>query len=211
MFVIVYNNSVILGPMRWNRFRFENEIQEECDFSVSLLDRNDNLDAVIVSDNIQILPVQGTENPQFNPKIEFLNGPFWEFTDKSAIQSYRVESLPIDAVKNMLKEQVAVERWNKENSGTKITLNDVEYSFGTDKETRSILQNAVSHLDGINWKHDRDTWILMTKENIQNTLSGILSYVQSCFDWEFNKIQEIDACETLKELDSVIIVDTKVD
>lgn len=207
MFVIVHNNNVILGPMRWNRFRFENEIQEECDFSVTLQDKNDDLMPVFVSEEIKILPVQGTQDPEFNPKIEFLNGPFWEFTSLAAIQSYRVEPLPIDAIKNSLKDQVSAERWRKENSGIIVSIGGTEYKFNTDKETRLVLQNASVNLDSINWKQDRETWMQLSSADVQSVLSTILSHVQSCFDWEFTKIQEIDACVTREELVAVVITE----
>lgn len=205
MFVIIYQNSVILGPMRWNRFRFENEIQEECEFSVTLPDVNNA--PIVVSDEIIILPIQGTPTPEFNSKVEFLNGPFWEFTDSVAIMSYSVEPLEINAVKNMLKEQVTTERWNKENAGVQVTLNTISYNFPTDRETRTIFQNAILNLDTINWKLDRETWIPLTKPDIQTILNTLLNYVQSCFDWEFTKFNEIDACTTLAELDAIVIVE----
>lgn len=207
MFVIVYNNSVILGPMRWNRFRFENEIQEECGAPVTLADRNDDFSPVIISGEIKIIPVQGAPNPDFNPKIEFLNGPFWEFTDTEATQSYQVERLAIDAVKNMLKESVTAERWKKENSGVKVSIAGTEYSFRTDKETRVVLQNAATNLTSVNWKHDRETWSTLSSEDVQNVLASVLTHVQSCFDWEYTKFQEIDACTTHEELDSVVIIE----
>ena len=209
MFVIVYNNSVILGPMRWNRFRFENEIEEECELSVTLQDKNENFDPITVSDEIQILPIQGTQNPEFNPKIEYLHGPFWEFTDTNAIMSYRVEQLPLDAVKNFLKAETANERWNKENAGTKVTIGGTEYTFKTDKETRSLLSNQVGNPNGINWKISSDTWVTMTQEDVVHVLGEVLSYVQSCFDWEYSKVQEIDACLTGEQLDSVVIAEPK--
>lgn len=209
MFVIVYKESVILGPMRWNRFRFENEIQEECGVSVVLPNRNDELEAISVDDDIKILPVQGTPDPTFNSKIEMLNGPLWQFTDTHAIMSYRVMSLPIDAVKSQLKEKASSERWNKENSGVNITLNGVEYKFRTDKETRAILQNASSNLDSINWKQDADTWLQLSNQDVKGILTQVLQHVQSCFDWEFAKFQEIDACVTHKELDAIVITEAQ--
>lgn len=205
MFVITYNNNVILGPMRWNRFRFENEIQEECEVSVTLENRNDEMVPVIVSNEIKILPVQGTPEPNYNSKIQFLNGPFWQFTDTHAIMSYRPEYLSIEAVKNTLKEKTAAERWKKENAGVTVSLNGVEYKFSTSKENRALLQSLVS--TGANWKFDRDTWVQFTSAQIQVILNSVLSYVQECFAWEFYKIAEIDQCTTLQQLDAIVIAE----
>lgn len=204
MFVIVYNNSVILGPMRWNRFRFENEIQEECDFSCTLPDRNDQLAPITVSSSIKILPVELLPDPEYNSRIQILNGPFWEFMETKAIGSYQPEYMQLDAAKNLLKAEVAAERWNKENAGVLISINENQYSFSTDKETRATLQSS-SNLDGVNWKLAEDNWVQLTKEETQSVLNQILAYVQACFDWEFNKLEEIYACATLEQLSAIVV------
>ena len=182
MFVIVHDNTVILGPMRWSQYKFQNTIFEECEVSATLSATNDNLDPITVSDNIKILPVQGTQNPEFNPAIEMLNGPFWVFTDTVATMSYRVESLPLDAAKNFLKDRVAGERRKKEKAGKKVTLNGVEYNFDTDRET--------------------------TQAEVQTVLNAVLAYVQTCFDWEYTKLQDINNCTTL---DQVVAFSTQLD
>lgn len=206
MFVIVYNNSVIMGPMRWNRFRFQNELLETCEVEMTLLDKNDNLEPLIISENIQILPVQGTPNPQYNPRTEFLNGPFWEFTESAAISSYRVEPLAIDAVKNMMKAEVAAERWSKEVANVEVTIKGSTYQFPTNRDTRYVLQNALlSSTNSFNWKLNTDVWVTLTNTEIQSILDAITAHVQSCFDWEFAKIGEIDAAKTLSALNKIVI------
>jgi hypothetical protein len=206
MFVIVHNNSVILGPMRWNRYRFQNTITEECEVTATLPDRNDGMSPIIVSNDVKILPIQGTENPQFNPKIEFLNGPFWEFTDSAAIMSYRVEEMNIDSVKSMLKQQSADVRWKKEMSGVEVTINGTTHKFATDRETRNILQSHISAgLETVNWKFNADTWVQLSQTHLQQVLSATLAHVQLAFDWEMQKNTEIDSCATLNELDAVVI------
>jgi hypothetical protein len=207
MFVIVHDNTVILGPMRWSKYKFENVILEECEVDTTLPTTNDNLDPITVSDNVKILPVQRTENPDFNPTIEMLHGPFWEFTDTVAIMSYTVQPLPLDAAKAMLKDRVAAERWTKENSGVTVNLNGTDYSFGTDRATRLVLMNAQASTDNINWKQDRDTWVTLTPANVQTVLSTVLAHVQSSFDWEYTKLQAIDACASSEDLAGINITE----
>ena len=62
MFVIVQNNYVVLGPMVWNRFRFQNFLLEECEVTFTLDSRNDSETPVVVSDEIKILPTASTPN-----------------------------------------------------------------------------------------------------------------------------------------------------
>jgi hypothetical protein len=208
MFVIVHDNTVILGPMRWSQYKFQNTILEECEVSATLSATNDNLDPITVSDTIKILPVQGTQTPQVNPVIEMLNGPFWEFTDSVAAMSYRVESMSLDAAKNFLKVRVASDRRKKENAGIKVTLNSIEYNFDTDRETRAVLSGAAANTNNTNWKQNSDTWVQMTQAEVQTVLNDVLAHVQTCFDWEYTKLQDINNCTTL---DQVAGISTQLD
>lgn len=208
MFVIVHNNFVVLGPMRWNRFRFENFLEEELETSYTLPQSNDNNSVIVVSDDIKIFPVVGTPDPGHNQKIEMLHGPLWEFTETSAISSYEVLPMPVEAVKNMLKEQTASERYKREIVDVAVKIGDVDCNFSTDRDTRNVIQNAlISSPSSFNWKLNRDVWITLTNTELQNILDAIISHVQECFDWEFNKIAEINSCTTLEELNAVIIIE----
>lgn len=210
MFVIVYQNSVILGPMRWNRFRFENEIFEECDeFSVTLADRNDELSAVVVSDDIKILPVQGTPNPDFNSKIERLQGPFWEFTETAAVSSYVVESLPIDAVKNQLKAVLAGERYRKEVKGTTATVQGTEVTVDTARSSRDVLTQQyllMGDSDTVQWKFPQG-WLTLSKTEVGDVVRAGAAHIQTQFEWEAEMIADIDAATTLEQLDAIVIIE----
>jgi arabinogalactan endo-1,4-beta-galactosidase len=196
--------------MTWNRFRFQETIFEDCEeFSVTLENRNDEMNPVIVSDDIKILPVQGTPNPEFNSKIEMLHGPFWEFTDTVAISSYEVWSMPVDAVKNQLKAVLAAERYRKEIAGVKVTIQNTEVTVDT---TRDIRNNLVHHYvlmednDTIQWKFNT-TWLTLTKSEVETLVKAGKSYIQTQFEWEANLIIEINNATTLEQLDSIVIVE----
>lgn len=210
MFVIVYQNSVILGPMRWNRFRFENTIFEDCEeFSVTLADRNDDLTAVVVSDDIKILPVQGTPNPEYNSKIEILHGPFWEFTDTAAISSYTVLPLPVDAVKNQLKAVLANQRYIKEVKGTTVTVQGTEVTVDTARGVRDTLTQKyllMDDYDTVQWKFPQ-TWLTLSKAEVGNIVRAGADYVQAQFEWEAGLIAEIDNATTLEQLDAIVIIE----
>ena len=207
MFVIVQDNFVVLGPMKWNRFRFENFLVEECETTFTLDTRNDDEVPVIISDSIKILPIQGTPDPQYNPKIEILHGPFWEYTDTHAISSYQVVEMPIDAVKNNLKALAASERWNKLNKAVSVTIDGNTYNFDTSAQTIFALQQAItSQIAQLNWKFNSDSWVVLQQSDILLVLQSITTYIQTCFDWELSIINEINACESLQELDAIEIV-----
>lgn len=207
MFVIVYNNNVILGPMKWNRYRFENEIQDECEVPASLPDRNDNGDVITVADNIKIYPVQGTPDPEFNSTIETLAGPFWTYTDTAAISHYTVQPLPIEIAKGNLKTRAAAERYRREVAGTIVTVQGTEVSVATDRDGRSVINQAyllAGDSDTVQWKFN-EAWLTLTKADLGTVTSAISAYVQEQFNWEVAKAAEIDACTTLEQLAAIEI------
>jgi hypothetical protein len=193
--------------MRWNRFRFENEIAEECEVTATLPNRNDTFEAITVAENIRILPIQGTENPAYNPTIETLHGPFWQFTDTHAISSYEVMKLPIDAVKNQLKAAAAEERWRREVGGFDLALQDQTVRIDTARGARDVYAQQYMLLaegETVYWKFP-SCWLTLTKAELGTIAASVTAHVNSAFAWEVAKIAEIDACVTLEELAAVVL------
>lgn len=206
MFVIVYNNQVVLGPMRWNRFRFENFLEEEHEISFTLQSSNTDT-PLVLSEEFKILPTQTTPNPEHNPRIEMLQGPFWEFTDTHAISSYQVQPLTIEAVKNTLKAEAATHRWNRNSSSIQVPIADKVCKFSTDRDTINLLNNAlIASATSFNWKLDPNSWVTLTNTELQIILDAISAHIQTGFDSEYAKIAEIDTATTLNELNSIEIV-----
>ena len=114
-----------------------------------------------------------------------------------------VQQLPLDAAQNFVKQDAATARWKKQNSGVKVTLNGTEYTFPSDLNTKSIFhQYITSNLDSVNWKINQDTWITLSKTDMQTVFNAIVSHVQSTYDWEATKLTEIVATthETLPNI-----------
>ena len=101
MFVIVHNNQVILGPMPWRKFFFENIIEEDCEVQVTLPQKNDGV--YVVNNEISILPARYTHE-EHNPITQKHNGPFWTFTDTEAIGNFVTLDKDVDHVKSELKD-----------------------------------------------------------------------------------------------------------
>jgi hypothetical protein len=206
MFIIVENDSVILGPVKWNKSKFQNVLEEECEITTTL--PNINTDIIIVNENIKIYPVQSTQNPTFNSKIEFLNGPFWEFTETHAISSYVVEPKTIPAVQNQLKNILAQERWTKEILGVTATVQDIEVTVDTNRGTRDIFVQQyllMGESDTVIWKFP-EGWLNLTKSDLGILVATGVSHVKQVFEWEASLVADIDACTTLEELDALEIV-----
>lgn len=207
MFVIVYDNQVVLGPMRWNRYRFENFLVEEHEIAATLPQNNDPETMVTVDDSCAIYPVQGSPDPIFNPTIEMLHGPFWDFNNGIATSSYQVQSMSVDAVKNMLIAQAADERYRREIAGTTIIIQDTSVSVGTDRDNRAVVNNTyliMKDTDTVQWKFP-ETWLNLSRQDLATVVTGINTHVQEQFAWENLKVTEINACTTLEELALIVI------
>lgn len=205
MFVIVYNERVILGPMTWNARRFSEVINEECGVSTVLDLKNDNETLVVVNNDIKIYPVTGTPEPEYNPRIQYLNGPFWTYTDTHAVYSMVVEHYPIEAIRNFLRQEIADIRWKKQHSGVQVEINGTTYKFPTDPLTRiSFHHYLTSGVTSVNWKVDQYTWITLTDQHISIIFNKIVEHFQNSFDWESNKNDEITQA-TLETIESIVI------
>ena len=214
MFVIIQDNFVVLGPMRWNKFRFQNFLREECDVDVTDLPQTNESTPIVVNSTIKILPATNAPAVSYNQKTQHLHGPFWQFTDTQAIASYLIEDLPIDFVRSTLKTLAATERYRREIQGTKVTLNGQEISIATTREQRAVFVQqmmAMTDTDVVQWKFDQSTWMQLTKQDFQTIVSAINEFVQQQFQWEAAKHQEIDNVETLDTLDQIQILEPRDD
>ena len=82
-----------------------------------------------------------------------------------------------------------------------VEINNIQYKFDTDKDTRNIIQTHIStKLQTVNWKIDRDTWLILTTTDLQNILHAIMQHIQSCFNWELSEIERINACDSIETL-----------
>jgi predicted helicase len=205
MFVIVYNGFVILGPMVWNARRFSEVINEETGISVILDLRNDEQTMVTVNDDIKIYPVTSEPDPEYNPKMQYLHGPFWTFTDTHAVASMTVEQYPIEAIRNFLRQQIADVRWRKQHAGVEVEINGTAYRFPTDPATRVAFHHYLtSGTTNVNWKINQDTWLQLTDQHISTIFDKIVEHLQTSFDWEANKNNEITTA-TLETIESIIL------
>lgn len=125
----------------------------------------------------------------------------------AAIFTYQILDKTLEDVKNEYKVDVKPERQRRENSAITVTINDQEITVSTSRENRLALVTKLLGNDGpYNFKFDSNTWVEITKANLEFIIQEIDTYVQEQFDWELNKLAEIDACETKEAVYEVEIV-----
>lgn len=206
MFIVVNNGVVIAGPFKWARKRFEEILLDDLELEVTLPSVMPEGQPYVVNENTKIYSVANGESEPIEPRIQFHNGPFWNFTETHAVKFYKAQNYELETAKGLLKSEVANERWVRENKGTEVTVNGSTLRVGTDKETRNVFQAALnSGLQEMNWKFGSDNWVTLTSSDIQTILAGISAHVQSCFDWEKTTCDQITACTELKQLRDIVV------
>ena len=207
-YVLVNNGYVINGPRGWNHRSFESTLDEDLEISLRLPFQKDDAEPILVNDTTKILPAT-LVYPEYNAKIEYLDGPYWTYDDDFATGTFEVKDQPIEYVKQTLIGGVAANRYIKENLGTTTEIQGSVITVDTSRDGRAIFVQAYTLMaeDGtINWKFP-EGWFVLSKPELGQVVGAGATYVQSCFDWEQSKTVEINNCTTLEELNNIDIGD----
>lgn len=205
LYAIAHGTSVIHGPKPWNKRSFESVLRDDLDIQDAVLDVAEPNDVVTVFVDIKIWPVEILPRPNFNSKTQHLQGPYWTFKTDKVEMSYVAEDLPIDFVKDTLKAAITSNRYDKEIAGFTATVQGYSVTCDTSREGRKIFSDTyiiMSDGDVINWKFP-ERWIAISRSDLGAIVLAGKQHIQSCFDWEKTKHDEIDSKTTLAELDSV--------
>lgn len=209
MYAFAHKERVMVGPMDWNRALFDGALEKLK--IVKQLSRNAppaNELPLIIDEDTAIYPVE-FNYPDYNKTTQYLEGPYWTFADGKATAGYLVKDQPVDFIKVALKAQAADERYRKELSGTTVTIQGTVIALSTARDGRdSFAQKLVlmGDSDTLRWKFT-EGWFTLNKTEVASVANAISAHVQSAFDWESAKCDEIESKTTAEELDAVIIVE----
>lgn len=204
MFLLLENEFVILGPMEWRPNFFASSILDEYELEVSLPKTNNERLPIQINETFRILPVSdiGIEG-NYNPRTQFLSGPFYHFFSDRAEMYHVPMDKPLDYFKGELKAEVADSRWRYENKGFMLSIQDQDVYIYTTKEDRTTyLQAYQLGVNNVNWKF-REGFLNLSSEDLGRIVVAGASYIQDVFNWEASKVESIDGCQTLEELELI--------
>jgi hypothetical protein len=212
MYVITHHHDydeVLLGPIEWNPRFIASVLRSDLDlnYTPTITPSDESKVPYNILPNVRVRPIQEVLEP-INSKTQFHVGPYWSYTDDLATAEYRATDKNIDVVKGELKEIVAAERYKKEIAGTTVIIQGQEVSVVTDRDGRKIYSEKLSVIgEGtLSWKFG-NAFIDIAKSDLETIINAVHDAVQSAFDWEATKFTEIDTCETLEQLDAIVIID----
>jgi hypothetical protein len=204
LYVLIDGQYVVNGPREWNAISFQNTLSDDYEINYVLPQQKIDIEPIIISDTLRILGASLTY-PNYNQKIEYCDGPYWTYDNDFAAGTFEVKDQPIDFVKSTLKGIVSSNRYNKEISGASANVQNTIVSVDTSRINRNTYINAYNLMgdtDTINWKFT-EGWLVLTKEDMLVVVSAGADYINAQFAWESSKVQEIDNCTTLEELNNV--------
>lgn len=207
MYVLTHKNRVLAGPMDWNRAIFDGNL-EKLKIMVTLPRvAPEELPLVIDADTV-IYSVEFNE-PVYNKKINYLEGPYWTYENDRAIAGYLVKDQPVESVRANLKLQAADVRWSKETAGTTVDIQGITVTVDTARGSRDIFVQKyllMADADVVSWKFP-EAWLTLTKSDLGAVVAAGAGHVQSSFAWEKQISDAIDLANTLTELDAIVIVE----
>jgi hypothetical protein len=208
MYVLVANGYVINGPRVWNYRSFQNSLLEELDISMQLPMQKTDGAPMDIADGVRILPVVLMDT-EYNPKIEYLHGPFWDFSNDTATGTFEVHDKNIEIVRGDLKATAATERYAREVSGCTCVLQNINVSIDTTRDGRNIFVQKyllMGDNDTVEWKFP-EAWLNITKAELGEVVQCGATHIQDQFAWEAAKSAEIDTASTLAALDAIVFTD----
>lgn len=207
MYVLVSDERVLNGPRAWSYRSFKNTLEEELGISYNLPTNKTDGAAIHISDTVKIYPAVIDDTTAYNPKIEYLHGPFWDFTGNVATGTFIVQNNSMETVKAYLKSVIATNRYQKEVSGIAQTVNNITVTVDTGRDARNIFFQKyllMGESETVEWKFP-EAWITLTKPQLGGIVSNAASHIENQFVWEANKVAEIESANTYSELDLIVL------
>lgn len=207
MYAVIYDNRVLVGPMDWNRGMFQGALERKNIQYPLPRYAPDNL-PLIIDEHAKIMQVH-ENRPTMNPLVEYYYGPLWDITDDVVNANYEVHDSPIESMRYNLKQLAAQERYRKEVLGTTATIQDQLVTIDTNRGARDVFVQKyllMANSDTVNWKFP-EGWLTLTKQDLGLAVQAGDQYIQSCFDWELDIVEQIDLAETKEELLAITIVE----
>jgi hypothetical protein len=209
MYALIHDSQLILGPIGYN-YRLINAELEELEVEERVAPRDGENVPIQINENtalvraVQIIPAHDT---RFGSVGNFE----WEIIRENDIpvrveMTYPINGKSLETIKYEYKQQVSPIRRGKEDTVIEVNLNGNTVLVSTSRDERlSYVSKLVSSPGPHNFKFGNDVWLQITTVELEYIISQIDLKVQEAFDWEYTKIQEIDACVTGEEVYDVIL------
>ena len=212
MYALIHNSQLILGPIQYN-YRMINGELEELEIESRVTPRDYENIPIRFDDFTFLVPVVQTI-PEHDTRFQSVGNFTWEIIQENEIwpsgveMTYPISNKTLEQIKEEYKTRLPDIRRQKETQIIDVTINDTIVQVSTAREERvSFVSKLVSSPGPHNFKFENNVWLQITTTELEYVISQIDAKVQEAFDWEYTKVQEIDACETGEDVYNVVIVE----
>lgn len=211
MYALIHESQLILGPIGYN-YRMINSDLEELEVEGRVSPRDYENVPLQIDEKTYVLPAIQIIQP-YDSRFQGVGNFEWKIIKENEIpvrveMTYEIVDKSLDQIKKEYKTEVSPIRKKKENTNIQLTIDGTAVNVITSKEERLIYLNKLfSYTEPINFKFTGGMWALLTKADMEYIIQEIDKKVQEAFDWEYQKLQEIDACKTGEEVYNVILVE----
>ena len=214
MYALIYDSQLILGPIGYN-YRLINAELEELEVEGKVTPRDYENLPLQIDENTYVLSVVQII-PAHDSRYQSLGNFEWEIIKENEIpvrveMTYPVYDKALETIKYEYKQQVSPIRREKENTIIEVELNGTTISVSTSREDRlAYVSKMIASSGPYNFKFDNNVWLQITSTELEYIISQIDLKVQEAFDWEYQKVQEIDACSTGEEVYNIILREPQI-
>lgn len=211
MYALIHNSQLILGPIQYN-YRMINGELEELEIDARVTPRDYENIPIQFDDLTFLIPVVQI-TPEHDTRFQSVGNFAWEIIQENDIpvrveMTYPISNKTLEQIKEEYKTRLPDIRKQKETQIIDVTINDTIVQVSTAREERvSFVSKLVSSPGPHNFKFENNVWLQITTTELEYVISQIDAKVQEAFDWEYTKVQEIDACETGEDVYNVVIVE----
>lgn len=208
LYAIVHKGRVIVGPLAWAQKYFTDVLRIRHRITANIPGQAPEEMPYIVDADTSIHNV--IDNQQsFDAMTQYLYGPLWDLSSDVVVANYEVRDQEIADARNNFRAVAAFERYKKEITGAKVTIQGLEVSVDTSRDGRNIFVQKYTLMydsDTVNWKFP-EGWLTLTKSDLGAAVQAGVEHVQGAFNWEKGIDDQINAAQTAQELHAIPIVE----
>lgn len=209
MYAFIHDSQLIWGPIGFNYRLFNSEL-EELELVNRVLPKDYENVPIYFDEKTFLLPaIQNI--PEHDQRFQETGNFSWEIIKENDVPvrvefTYPISDKSLEKIKDEYKQQLSPIRKEKENVVIDIDLNGTIVNISTSIEERlSLVSKLVASPGPHQFKFNNGVWKEITTAELEYIISQIDAKVQEAFDWEYTKLQEIDACTTGEEVYSVVL------
>lgn len=203
MFALLNDTELVLGPIEFNYKLINSVLEDELEVYYKVASTDYARVPLYITEKIKLLRVI-YDKPEYDSRYQEISLYKYDVIDDNVVFYYEKKDIDLEKIKEKYKSLIANERWSRENSGYIIhSINNTEVKVSTSRESRiSLITKLASGNGPYNFKFG-EIWLEITSQDISNIITKIDEKVQLDFDWELEKINEINSCSSTQQLNSI--------